>query len=113
VQILFNVILVLHFLGLAAIIGTFLTQMRPPRRPSPGYLHGSLLQLVTGVAMVGLAYPLGWEPDNAKIGVKLLITLAILGLYLANRKKEELPTGAWGAIGGLAITNVAIAVFWG
>lgn len=112
-QILFNVVLVLHFLGLAAIIGTFLTQMRPPRPPSPGYLHGSLTQLVTGVAMVGLAYPLGWEPDNAKIAVKFVITLAILGLYLTNRKKEQLPTGVWGSIGALALANVAIAVFWG
>lgn len=111
-QTLFNIVLVLHFVGLAVIIGTFVTQMRAPRPPSAGYLHGSLTQLVTGVAMVGLAYPLGWEPDNAKVAVKLGITVAILVLFLVNRKKAELPTGVWAAIGALALTNVVIAVFW-
>jgi hypothetical protein len=112
VQTLFNAVLVLHFVGLAAIIGTFLSQTKPPRRPASGYLHGSLTQLVTGVALVGLFYPLGWEPNNVKVAVKLLITVAILVIFLANRKKEELPAGAWGAMGGLALVNVVLAVFW-
>ena len=66
---------------------------------------------------LGLAYPLAdgnadEYPDNAKIAVKLVILLVILGLILANRKKPSISTGIWGAIGGLAILNVVIAVFW-
>lgn len=111
-QILYNALVVLHFIGLAALLGSFLAQMKAPRSITPGYLHGALTMLVTGVAMVGLMYPLGEEPNNSKIAVKLLVLLAILGLVLANRRKPEVAPGAWGAIGGLALLNVILAVFW-
>lgn len=107
-----HAVLVLHFLGLAALIGSFLVQMKPPRRITPGYLHGALTMLVTGVALVGLSYAVGDEPNNTKITVKLLILLAIFALVLTNRKKPEISTAVWAAIGGLAITNVVLAVFW-
>ncbi len=104
--------LVLHFIGLAALLGSFLVQMKPPRSITPGYLHGALTMLVTGVALVGLVYAQDGEPNNTKITVKLLVLLAIFALVLANRKKPEVTTGVWGAIGGLATLNVVLAVFW-
>lgn len=113
-----HVLVVLHFLGLAALIGGFLVQIKDsPRVVNNAMFHGALTQLVTGVLLVGIAYPLadGDEelyPDNAKIAVKFTILLVILGLILANRKKESISNGIWGAIGGLAILNVIIAVFW-
>jgi hypothetical protein len=117
-EILEHVLLVLHFLGLAALIGGFLVQIKASTRVvNNAMFHGALTQLVTGILLVGIAYPLadGDEaqyPDNAKIAVKLLILLVIIGLILANRKKEAISTAVWGAIGGLAILNVVIAVFW-
>lgn len=118
-SIVYNLLVILHFLGLASLIGGFLVQMRTtPRVVNMAMLHGALTQLVTGVLLVGLAYPLHDAdpaeelPDNAKIAVKFTILLVILGLILANRKKPAIPTGVWGAIGGLAIANVAIAVLW-
>jgi hypothetical protein len=104
--------LVLHFIGLAALLGSFLVQMKPPRSITPGYLHGSLTMLVTGIALVGLAYAQDFEPNNTKITVKLAVLLVIFGLVLANRKKDEISTGVWGAIGGLTIVNIVLAVFW-
>ena len=44
--------------------------------------------------------------------MKFVILLVILGLILANRKKESISNAVWGAIGGLAIANVVIAVLW-
>ena len=111
-DIAFKAALVLHFIGLAALLGSFLSQMKPPRSITPGYLHGAITMLVTGIALVGLAYANDWEPDNAKITVKLLVLLVIFGLVLANRKKEQISTGVWGAIGGLTVLNVVLAVFW-
>lgn len=113
-----HVLVVLHFLGLASLIGGFLVQIKDADKVvNNAMFHGALTQLVTGIALVGLAYPLadGNEaeyPDNAKIAVKLVILLVILGLILANRKKPSISTAVWGAIGGLAILNVVIAVFW-
>lgn len=111
-EIALKAVLVLHFIGLAALLGSFLAQMKPPRSITPGYLHGAITMLVTGIALVGLIYANGWEPDNVKITVKLVVLLVIFGLVLANRKKDEISTAVWGAIGGLTILNIVLAVFW-
>ena len=116
----YDILVILHFLGLASLIGGFLVQIRSsPRVVNPAMLHGALTQLVTGVLLVGLRYPLHdsdpdeWAlPDNAKIGVKFVILLVVLGLILANRKKDQISTAIWGLIGGLSIVNVVIAVLW-
>ena len=123
--ILLNVLIVLHFLGLASLIGGFLVQIKSdPRVVNNAMFHGALTQLVTGLLLVGIAYPLHSShqnlpdaeeyplPDNAKIAVKFVVLLIVLGLILANRKKPSISAGVWGAIGGLAILNVIIAVFW-
>ena len=116
----YNVLVVLHFIGLASLIGGFLVQISTsPRVVNNAMFHGALTQLVTGVLLVGLSYPLHDSdpaeydlPDNAKIGVKFVILLVILGLILANRKKPQISNAVWGLIGGLAIVNVVIAVMW-
>ncbi len=116
----FSLLVILHFLGLASLIGGFLVQIKSsPREINMAMLHGGLTQLVTGVLLVGLSYPLQKSdpanyslPDNAKITVKLLVLLVIIGLILVNRKKPSITTGVWAAIGGLAIANVCIAVLW-
>lgn len=113
-----QLLVVLHFVGLAALIGGFVVQIKDQTKVvNNAMFHGALTQLVTGVALVGLAYPLadGNEelyPDNAKIAVKLVVLLVVLGLILANRKKQAISTGMWAAIGGLSILNIVIAVFW-
>ncbi len=116
----YNLLVILHFLGLASLIGGFLVQIRTsPRVVNMAMVHGALTQLVTGVLLVGLRYPLHnadpeeWGlPDNAKIAVKFVILLVVLGLVLANRKKESISNAVWAAIGVLSIANVAIAVLW-
>ncbi|MCH9815943.1 MAG: hypothetical protein K0U64_05750 [Actinomycetia bacterium] len=116
----FNIILVLHFLGLASLIGGFLVQIKSsPRVVNNAMLHGALIQLVTGLLLVGLLYPLHDSdpedyslPNNAKIAVKLIVVLAVLVVLLMNRKKPEISSAIWGLIGVLSILNVIIAVFW-
>lgn len=109
-------LLFLHFVGLAVIIGGFLAQYaaarREPTRPATGMLHGALTQLVTGVCLVGVNQAgLDKEVDNAKVGVKLLVLLVILGLIVAGRRRP-LPTAAFTMIGVLAVVNIGVAVFW-
>ena len=117
---LFNTIVVLHFLGLAALIGGFLVQIKShPRQIYHAMFDGALTLLVTGLLLVGLLYPLSSSdpdefstPNNAKIAVKLSIVLIVVVLTAVNRKKPEITTAIWGLIGGLSILNVVIAVFW-
>ncbi len=115
-QFLYNLILVLHFVGLASLLGGFIVQMRSADKGvNPAMWHGALTQLVTGVLLVGIAESgsLYDEPlDMTKISVKLLIVLAITVLAFIGRKKQPPQVPLWGIIGALTLVNVVISVFW-
>ncbi|NCX01039.1 MAG: hypothetical protein EBW75_05455, partial [Actinobacteria bacterium] len=79
-----NILLGLHLLGT---IGILVSLLLSRKKLSPGITHSALLSLLTGIALVGLRYPLvdsdpmKWEEvDNTKISIKLLIVLVILVL---------------------------------
>ena len=116
-EILRNVLLVLHFVGLAAIIGGVMTQIPAFKtgkaRVVATIMHGAWLQLITGIALVGIiqAADLG-DVDNMKIAVKLAILIVITLLAFFNRKKTTVATWIIPTIGVLALADVAIAVFW-
>jgi hypothetical protein len=112
-EILKNLTLVLHFVGLASLLGGFLVQMSATaKRIVPAMFHGALTMLVTGLALVGLEQALDDDVNNTKVGVKLVVLLVITVLVLLNRKKPVVPVGLWAAIGGLTLLNVVLAVFW-
>jgi hypothetical protein len=118
-EIVRNSLLVLHFVGIAALLGGFLSQFRArERKIQAGMLHGAYLALLTGVGLVGIRYPLHDEnpayplPDNAKIFVKLLLLVVIVILAITAKKKPAVDSGTWLGIGLLSFTNIVIAVFW-
>ena len=108
-----HTLIVLHFIGLASLLGGFLVQIKTtPRVVNNAMVHGILTQLVTGILLVGIAES-GDDPvDHAKIGVKLIVAVIVAVLVFANRKRDVLSTGAWALIGGLTIANIVVAVFW-
>lgn len=116
-EILKNVLLVLHFIGLAAIIGGVMTQIPAFKtgkaRVVATIMHGAWLQLISGLALVGVieAADLG-DVDNMKIGVKLLILIVITLLAFFNRKKTKVAAWIVPTIGLLTLANIVIAVFW-
>lgn len=106
------VLLILHFVGLAAILGPFLDQLRAEtRRITTVMVWGARAQILTGLALVGVAYASDHEPDHVKVAVKLLIALAVAGLAEVMRKREA-PGAAYWAIGALTLVNIVIAVAW-
>ena len=112
----YNLLVVLHFIGLASLLGGFLVQMRSAEKGvNPAMVHGALTQLVTGVLMVGIV-EMGLVEDEtlnmAKIGTKLVVVLIITVLAFVGRKRPLPQTGIWGAIGALTLLNVVLAVFW-
>lgn len=117
-EILKNVVLALHIIGVAALLGGVLFQIRAIKegtaRVLPAILHGAWTMLVTGLILVGLQYPLGRgdDLDNTKVAVKLVVLVAILVIALVNRKRERLATWVLPTLGVLTVANVFIATIW-
>ncbi|MEV6315834.1 hypothetical protein [Streptomyces sp. NPDC051776] len=111
-----NVFVGLHIIGIAALLGGFLYQMKAmgegTQRFSSGMLHGALTMLVTGVVLVGLNQADDQAVNNVKIGVKLAVLVVILGLVYVKRDEENVEKGAFGAVGLLTLANIFIAVLW-
>ncbi|MDG4833377.1 hypothetical protein O7627_29320 [Solwaraspora sp. WMMD1047] len=106
------VLLYLHLIGFALLLGGALTQYFTGKlRINPAMLWGAVIQVVTGL---GLAAPLrdGDEPAPAKLAVKLLLGLAIFAMVFFSRKREAVNSGHFLAIIGLTLVNAAVAVFW-
>lgn len=103
-----------HFIGLASLFGGFFVQMSSTSKVvNPAMFHGALTQLVTGIALVGLAESGAVEEElnMTKISIKLAVVLIITILVFINRKKSSITTSIWGLIGLLTIANMAVAVF--
>lgn len=102
-----------HLIGFAVLLGGGVTQYLTGRlRINPAMLWGSVLQLITGLA---LASPLPREdgqPDPAKLAVKLVIALMIFVMTFFARRRTEVNRGHFLAIIGLTLVNAAVAVFW-
>ena len=112
-EVLRSCLLFLHFVGLASLLGGFLTQMSAAEKlVGPAMLHGALTQLVTGLLLVGVDEAADHPVIQAKIGVKLVVLLVILGLVWVNRSRPAVTRGVYFAIGGLTALNIAVAVFW-
>ncbi len=115
-NILFGIILILHFIGLAALLGGVLVQIKDTiagkGRIVAAMIHGALTQLVTGVALVGVIEASGGDINNTKIAVKLAIVLIITVLVFLFRKKNPVLSWVVWVIGLLTVANIAIAVLW-
>lgn len=111
-----DLLVVLHLLGMAAIVGGWLAVLKAPRVLAT-VVNGARVQVVTGVILLGLlesgVLDDDGEPNRAKFGVKLLVGIVVAGLAEANAKRgERVRPGLVHAIGGLAVLNVLIAVLW-
>lgn len=106
----------LHIIGIASLLGGFLTQMKAmgqgTARFVPAMLHGALTMLVTGVVLVGLNQADDQTVNNIKIGVKLALLIVILGLVYVKRDDEKVDKGLFGLVGLLTTTDIFIAVLW-
>lgn len=117
-----DILLILHFVGIAALLGGFFAQIPALKAGtqiiSAGMFHGALLMLVTGVLMVGLfamnqGETLYGTPVNyAKYFTKLAIVVAVAALALVYRKRKVAPVPALVGIAALTFVNIVIAVVW-
>ncbi len=106
------VLLFVHILGYAALLGGLLVQVRDESKAvNPLMRDGSGTAFLAGLLLVGVLESLG-SPDHAKIGVKFAIGLVILVLVMANLRKPSIPQGLYLGLLVLTVANIAVAVFW-
>lgn len=104
----------LHLLGMGMLIAMFFVQRRSGADAplNKGWLHGAALQLLTGLALMGLAPLTDQDYNDIKIGVKLLVLVVIAALVAVNLKKKPVPAWLTPFLTGLVVLNVGLAVFW-
>jgi Tfp pilus assembly protein PilN len=112
-QLAYPILVLLHLIGFAALLGGVLVQLRSKEpEVNAAMLHGSLTLLVTGLALVILE-EIRPDPVNyVKVAIKLVVSAIVVLLVVKNRKFASIPRGLWGLIGGLTIINAAVAVLW-
>ncbi|WP_028660724.1 hypothetical protein [Nocardioides insulae] len=107
------ILLLLHLLGYAALLGGLLVQVREPVKKVNALMRdGAGTAVVAGVLLVGVLEMGDGPVDHAKIAVKLVIGLVILALVMMNLRRESIPQGLWAALLALTILNVGVALFW-
>ena len=114
-------LVVLHLVGMAALLGGFLVQIKALRAKTaeilPAMVHGAWTSLLTGILLVSVHY---WELtlgsteelDNSKIAIKSVVVAVIVTLAMIHRKKNPVSGNVLGTIGALTFLNVVLAVFW-
>jgi hypothetical protein len=105
----------LHLLGMALLVGMFLVQRRAPKGAplNQGWLHVAALQLLTGLALQLLAPATDADYNHMKLGIKtsILLVIGVVALVYVIRR---VPAPKWvpPTLVGLVVVNVGIAVFW-
>lgn len=121
-EIVLNSLVVLHFVGLASLLGGFLVQIKSLKSGEgkivAAMIHGAWTMLVTGLALVGVHEwisaldPSAGEIDNLKVAVKSIVLTLVLVLVMVNRKKATVKSSILALVGALTFLNVVLAVFW-
>lgn len=121
-EIVLNSLVVLHFVGLASLLGGFLVQIKSLKSGEgkivAAMIHGAWTMLITGLALVGVHEwisaldPAAVEIDNLKIAVKSIVLTLVLVLVMRYRKKPTVKSSILALIGALTFLNVVLAVFW-
>jgi len=109
------ILLVLHILGFAALIGGLLAQAgsgSDAKHVNGAMRDGTGTAFLTGLALVGVLEAGDGDVNHAKIGVKFAIGLVLLVLVMANTRKERIPQGLWVGLLVLAVVEVCVAVVW-
>lgn len=112
-ELLRDALLFIHLVGFAALFGGAFVQIRDEVRVvNAAMLHGALIQVLSGILLVGVIEGQDQDVNTLKIAVKFAIALVVALLCWVNRRKLDVPRGLFWGIFVLTVANVVVAVFW-
>ena len=113
-DLIINIFLVLHILGIAALLAGFFTSMKEMKtgmKVNIGVLHGAYTMLITGLVMAGVSDPA--KLNAVVISLKTISLTVIFFIAYTYRKKEVTPKWAVPVIFLLTTLNIVLAVVGG
>lgn len=112
-EILRLVLLFLHVLGFAALLGGLVVQARDADKAVNSAMRDGIgTAFVTGLLLVGVLEAGDTAVDHAKIAVKFALALVLLVLVMANLRKPSIPQGLWAGLLLLTVLTIGVAIFW-
>ena len=113
-ELIIHIFLVLHILGIAALLAGFFTSMKDMKsgmKVNAGVLHGAYTMLITGLVMAGVTDPA--KLNAVVISLKTISLTVIFFIAYTYRKKEVTPKWAVPVIFLLTTLNIVLAVVGG
>ena len=112
-----NVVVLLHVVGFAVTFGAWAAEASAKRFRTTRIMdYGLLVSLLTGLALAA-PWPAGIELNYPKIAVKLVILVALGGLLGVGNARQRrtgnpVPPSLFITVGVLSFLAAAIAVLW-
>jgi hypothetical protein len=104
------VLLVLHLVGVAALLVGLLVQVRRPVKRVIGPMRdGSGTAFLAGLLLVGVLEIRDAAFDHTQVSVMFGIGLAVLVLVLAGARQEHIPAWLWWLVLVLTVGNIGVA----
>lgn len=116
-ELLRHIIVLVHIVGFAVTFGAWVAEAAAGRfRLTRTMDYGLLVSLVSGLALAA-PWPAGIVLNYPKIGLKLVVLLALgglLGVGSARQKRtgEAVARPLFHAVGALSLAAAAVAVLW-
>jgi hypothetical protein len=110
-----HILIAIHLLGFGALFGGILIQAKDTVKKVNFLMRdGAGTTVVAGVVLyivekIDETHTKAWD---AKMGVMMLIGIVILGLVMANLRKESISQNFWLALLLIVIANVGVATIW-
>jgi hypothetical protein len=106
----------LHLVGFALLVGAWLAQYVTGTLRVNVVMRAGLGTMIGTGALLAIPFPSDVDLDYAKLGVKLLFALGVGALFgvaiTRERAAKTVSRPLFLSIGGLALANAAVAVFW-
>jgi hypothetical protein len=113
VEALLLILRYIHLVGFAVLFGGGIAQyLSGQLRISPAMLWGSVIQLVSGIALAAPLRPEDEEPPVGKLVVKLVLAAMIFVMVFFSRRRAQVNKGHFLATLGLTLVTAAVGTFW-